>query len=147
MSQQPKGESPYQDIIGLPRHSSTRHKHMPLADRAAQFAPFAALIGHAALIQETARRTDAKLMLDEGQKDALNRLLLALAAHLDDLPEVSITYFLQDARKEGGAYVTATGCVKKVDDYERSVIMRDGTVIPIEDIVAIDGIVQVGGMG
>jgi len=129
----------YDDIINLPHKQSTRRSHMSLYDRAAQFSPFAALTGHDAAIKETARLTDKKVELDEGSKERLNMRLQLILENLISTPEVTITYFMPDERKTGGAYVEAVGIVKKVDEYEQIVIMRDGRKIPIDDIINIEG--------
>ena len=129
----------YDDIINLPRPISKTHPPMPMMDRAAQFSPFAALTGYDAAIKETARLTDEKIELDEYAKDALNERLQILAERIKEHPEIAITYFQPDAKKNGGAYVTAIGAVKKIDEYERFVVMTDGTAIFIEDIIRIDG--------
>ena len=129
----------YDDIINLPRPISKTHPPMSAMDRAAQFSPFAALTGYDAAIKETARLTDEKIELDEYAKDALNERLQILAERIKDHPEIAITYFQPDAKKNGGAYVTAIGAVKKIDEYERFVVMTDGTGIFIEDIIRIDG--------
>jgi hypothetical protein len=112
---------------------------MSTLDRAAQFSPFAALTGYDAAVKETARLTDERIEPDEGTKVAMNERLLMIQEQLDDQSQVSITYFQPDNRKDGGAYIVATGCVKKLDEYERSVVMMDGTKIPIDDIIEIDG--------
>jgi hypothetical protein len=112
---------------------------MPLLDRAAQFAPFAALTGHGDAIKETARLTEAKIELDEEEKARLNDRLAFIIEHIGDTPEISITYFLPDGRKSGGAYITKTGAIKKVDDFERTVVMMDDAAIPIEDVIVIEG--------
>jgi len=130
----------YDDIINLPHHRSTRHPHMPPADRAALFSPFAALTGHGEAIIETARLTDSKAELSEEVKTYLNARLSFLAENIKDNPEISVTYFLPDERKAGGAYVVKTGPVKKINEYEHTLVMHDGTAIPIKDIVAIDGV-------
>lgn len=129
----------YDDIIHLPHHVSATRPQMSALDRAAQFSPFAALTGYDAAIKEAARLTDKRLELDESVKEALNEKLQIIAGHLKDRPEVSITYFQPDIRKAGGAYVTADGAVKKIDEYERVVLMTDGIVIPIDEIFSIDG--------
>ena len=128
----------YDDIINLPHHVSTTHTHMALIDRAAQFSPFAALTGYNECIRETARITDTRIELDEGEKAILDERLQIMAEHLDMQPVVSITYFKADNKKDGGAYLTAAGVVKKIDAYERNVKMTDGTVIPMEDIININ---------
>ncbi|WP_066716216.1 hypothetical protein [Clostridium sp. Marseille-P299] len=129
----------YDDIIHLPHHVSTKHPHMALIDRAAQFSPFAALTGHGAAIKETARLTDERVELDEYMKNVLSNKLQIIAERLKDKPEIEITYFQPDEKKNGGAYVTAAGSVKKIDKYERIVVMTDRKEISIDDIVAIEG--------
>lgn len=129
----------YDDIINLPHHVSTTHPHMTVIDRAAQFSPFAALTGFDAAIKETARLADKRVELDEYIKDALNDRLQIIADRIKEHPEITITYFQPDAKKSGGAYVTAIGTAKKIDEYERVVTMANGTVIPIDEIISIDG--------
>lgn len=129
----------YDDIINRPRPNPKRHPRMSAINRAAQFSPFAALTGYGDAVAETARLTDMRVELDEDRRAALNeKLLLALGVD-DERPEIAITYFVPDSKKAGGAYVTATGRVKKIDEYERVVIMLDGTRVPVEEIVEIDG--------
>lgn len=130
---------PYNDIINLPHHVSATRPRMSAIDRAAQFAPFAALTGHEEAVKESARLTDARLELGEYVKDSLNEKLGIIAGRLEDCLEISITYFQPDAKKAGGAYVTAFGSVKKIDEYERIIIMANGIKIPIREIVEIDG--------
>lgn len=129
----------YDDIINLPHHVSTKHPQMPLIDRAAQFAPFAALTGYDAAVKETARLTDVRIELDEYTMDALRDRLQMIADRLEENPEITVTYFQPDAKKEGGAYVTAAGAVKKIDEYKQVVVMAHGTVIPFDKIVSIEG--------
>ena len=129
----------YEDIINLPHHVSPTRPQMPMSDRAAQFAPFAALTGYDAAIKETGRLTDEKIELDEEALTALDMKYQFLMDALDDAPEVTITYFQPDERKAGGKYVSATGAVKKVDDFERRITMRDGTRVPMDDVLSIDG--------
>ena len=131
--------NPYVDIINLPHHQSAIHLHMSSYDRAAQFSPFAALTGYEDAVTETARLTDVKIDLDDYDKAALNERLNMIQDTLDEQPEVSITYFLPDKWKSGGAYVTVTGVVKKIDEYEHIVLMRDALKIPIDDIAKING--------
>lgn len=130
----------YDDIIHLPHHVSTKHPHMALLDRAAQFSPFAALTGHEAAIKETARLTDERVELDENRKEALDMQLQWIEQHMAERPEVTFTYFKQDERKSGGAYVTVTGVVKKIDVYEHRIVLEDGVNFGIEDIVEIEGV-------
>ena len=129
----------YDDIINLPHHQSATRPHMSNYDRAAQFSPFAALTGHEAAIKETARQTDEKLMLSDEAIAELNEKLNLIAETIGTQQRVRITYFVPDNKKAGGAYITCSGCVKKFDEYEHTVIMEDKTVIPIEQISDIDG--------
>ena len=129
----------YNEIINLPHHVSKTRPQMPMSDRAAQFAPFAALTGYDAAIKETGRLTDERIELDEEALTALDLKYQLLMEALDEAPKVTITYFQPDERKAGGAYVTATGAVIKVDDFERLITMQDGTKIPMDDILSIDG--------
>ena len=122
----------YRDIIDLPAPVSSRHPQMPLQNRAAQFMPFAALTGYGDAIEETARVTDAKLELTEDELLILDQQLAELRPLLSQRPEVTFVYFEPDARKEGGAYITRAGIVKKIDDYGRSILLEDGTVIPMD---------------
>ncbi len=132
-------KGPYDDIINLPHHVSDKRLQMPMQDRAAQFSPFAALTGYDSAIRETARLTDAKLELTEETMAVLNMKLQMIADSITDQPELSFTYFRPDEKKSGGAYVTVSGAVKKVDDYNRLVILQSGERIPIDDLIDIEG--------
>ena len=134
-----KLESKYEEIMKHPHHVSKTRPKMPMSDRAAQFAPFAALTGYDSAIKETGRLTDERIELDEEALTALDMKYQLLMDALDDEPEVTITYFQPDERKAGGKYVSANGAVKKVDDFERRITMRDGTRIPMDDVLSIDG--------
>ena len=129
----------YDDIINLPHHVSATRPHMTAVDRAAQFSPFAALTGYDSAIKETARLTDKRIQLDESVKDSLSDRLQIIADRIQEHSEIAITYFQPDAKKKGGAYVTAISSIKKIDEYERVVVMNDGKAIPIGEIVSIDG--------
>ena len=129
----------YEEIINLPHHVSKTRPQMPMSDRAAQFAPFAALTGYDSAIKETGRLTDEKIELDEEALTALNMRYQLLMDALDEEPEVEITYFKPDERKAGGEYVSVTGTIKKVDDFERLITMQDGMKIPMDDVLNIDG--------
>ncbi len=128
----------YDDIIDLPHHVSKNHPQMPMADRAAQFSPFAALTGHHAMIEETERLTEERIELDEREQEAIALQLRQLKEKAEERPEVAIRFFLPDGRKTGGSYHTVTGRVKKVDEYGKRVVMEDGTGIPMEDIYGIE---------
>lgn len=131
--------SRYEDIIGLPHHVSPTHPHMAPLDRAAQFSPFAALTGHEAAIAETARLTEKRVELDEDRKTVLDEKLQILRVHLAERPEIAITYFKPDEKKEGGAYLTAWGSIKKIDEYAGCLVMEDETILPIANLFAIEG--------
>ena len=122
----------YDDIINLPHHVSKKHPQMSLHDRAAQFSPFAALTGHKAAINETARLTDEKQILSEDVIAKLNEQLNK--ENIGTNPIVTITYFVPDDKKSGGAYISNTGVVKKINEYNHTVVLTDKTVIPIEQI-------------
>ena len=124
----------YDDIINLPHHVSKKHPQMSLHDRAAQFSPFAALTGHKAAINETARWTDEKQILSEDVIAKLNEQLNLIKENIGTNPIVTITYFVPDDGKSGGAYISNTGVVKKINEYNHTVILTDKTVIPIEQI-------------
>ena len=131
--------SKYEEIMKHPHHVSKTRPQMPMSDRAAQFAPFAALTGYDAAIKETGRLTDERIELDVEALSALDMKYQLLMEALDEAPEVTITYFQPDERKAGGKYVSAVGTVKKIDDFERRITMRDGTRIPMDDVLSIDG--------
>lgn len=129
----------YDDIINLPHPTSKKHPRMSLYARAAQFSPFAALTGHEAAIKETVRQTDAKQVLSEEVIAELNKKLYLIGETIGTQQMVEITYFVPDAKKDGGAYITCSGCVKKIDKYKHTVVMTDQTIIPIEQISNIEG--------
>lgn len=128
----------YDDIIMLPRHVSKTHPPMPAADRAAQFAPFAALTGHYDAVKETARLTEERVELDESCKAVLDGKLQDIRRRLGEEPAVTVTYFVPDERKSGGSYETAAGCVRKIDEYERVLVLTDGTRIPVSELLEIE---------
>lgn len=125
----------YDDIIHLPHPTSARHPRMPMVDRAAQFSPFAALVGYGAAIQETARLTDQKAELTEEEQALLDEKLRLL---LDTGAAGRITYFQPDGKKSGGSYLTAFGVVRRIDALHHIAVLADGTAIPIEDIMSIE---------
>lgn len=131
--------SKYDEIINFPHHVSKTRPQMPMSDRVAQFSPFAALTGYDSAIRETGRLTDEKIDLDEESLNALNVRYQMLTDALEERPEVRITYFKPDERKAGGAYVTTAGAVRKIDDFEQTIIMQDGTRIPMGDVLSLEG--------
>ena len=127
----------YDDIIDLPHPTSAKHPRMSISDRATIFSPFAALTGHAAAIQETARLTDRRIELDEDTRTELDRRQAILLEHIGEQPEVTITWFQPDEKKDGGAYVTTIGRLKKIDQVERMLFLLDGSKIPLDDVAGI----------
>lgn len=137
MSEYYKNAHRYDDIINLPHHQSSERVHMSLHDRAAQFAPFAALSGHEEAIEETARLTDTQVVLDDAEIDRINETLQSLASRIEERPVISITYFKKDTLKSGGAYLSDVGIIKKLDALEHVVILENGMRISMQDIVKI----------
>lgn len=130
----------YDDIIHLPRPASPRRAKMSMVDRGAQFSPFAALVGYDAAIQETARRTGCRVELTDGEKLRLNEAIQEITDRLPTQPEIRITWFVPDLRKDGGEYVTEECRVKKIDPYGRGLALSDGRRIAFEDIIALEQI-------
>ena len=130
--------SKYEDIINMPHHVSKKHPHMSMLDRAAQFAPYAALTGHKDLIDETARLTDRKIDLNEEEKDILNYKLKIILEQIDLKPMVNITYFVKDDKKQGGCYLSITSIIKKFDEYRKTIVLEDKLEIKLDDIFDIE---------
>jgi len=128
----------YDDIISLPHHQSAVRAHMSMRDRAAQFAPFAALTGYGEEVAETARLTDRKIELSEEQLDELNARINLLKDKLNECPEICITFFIADDKKNGGAYQEIIGVVKKIDNYARMIEMENGDIISVDNIYSIE---------
>ena len=131
--------SRYDDMIYMQKPTPTCKPRMSLYERAAQFSPFAALTGYEDAVEETARLTDARLELSEDMKTILNEKMQMIVDNLGADPIVTITYFVPDKKKAGGAYVDVTGIVKEIDEYERCIVMTDKKKIPIEQVRAIEG--------
>lgn len=129
--------SRYDDIINLPHHVSPTRQRMSMHDRAAQFAPFAALVGYDDAVAETARLTESRPELDEQEQQAINERLAYIADHIPEQPEVRIKYFVPDERKSGGAIVEIFGKVKKISATDETIVMADGCIIPITDVMDI----------
>ena len=127
----------YEDIIDLPHPTSVRHPRMSRISRAAQFSPFAALTGHEAAITETARLTDQKMELTEEAKAELDQIQQMLLEHMAEKPEVTVTWFQPDERKEGGAYRKTVGLLKKIDTVQRMLCFHNGAQISLDDIMEI----------
>lgn len=129
---------PYDDMIDLPHPTSKKHPRMSIRDRVAIFSPFAALSSHGAAIAETARLTDRRMELDEDTKEELDQKQAVLMEHIEEQPEATVTWFQPDERKEGGAYLTVTGRLKKLDEVERILSLRDGTAILLENVIDLE---------
>lgn len=125
-------DTKYDDIIGLPHYEPKYHQRMPMANRAAQFAPFAALTGHGAAIDETARLTDMKPELSAEQQHELSqRLTQVMERHTP----VTITCFIPDSRKSGGRYADITGVIKKIDTIDRTLTLTDGQMLDLDSMI------------
>lgn len=129
--------SDYDDIINLPHHQSKNHPHMSMHDRAAQFAPFAALTGYDDAIKEARRLTDSKPELDENQLEELDQKLADLMTRIEEHPEVTITYFEPDDNKDGGEYIAYDGRLSKIDYVRKALIFEDNKTISLIDILKI----------
>lgn len=127
----------YDDIIHLARPVSPKRTPMSRYDRAAQFSPFAALTGYDGVIAESARLTERQAELDEGGRAELDAKLREIQKNIADMPQITVTFFREDGRKDGGAYITVTGQVKKIDPYSQMLVFLDGTGIDIGSIYQI----------
>lgn len=128
----------FDDIINHEYIKSSRRKQMTMVERASQFGAFRAVVGHEDALRETARLTDKKIEPDEYTKIKLNEKLQMLKAS-ENPKDVTITYFVPDDKKSGGAYITKTGFVIQIKEYEKEVVLQDGTKILIDDILDIEG--------
>lgn len=136
MKQKPRNS--YEDMLELSHPVSKIHPQMPRRDRAAQFAPFAALTGYEEAVREAARFTEEKMILDEDSKEQLDWKLRCLQEKVKEKPTITVTYFLKDEKKKGGKYVTVTGVLKKIDSYTHQFVLENGEEIPMEDIVSLE---------
>lgn len=132
-------DNSYDDIINLPMPVSTKRHRMSRENRAAQFAPYAALKGHNLVIKEAGRLTDERIELDDYEKDEINRRIQIISERIDEKDEVSITFFVPDNKKSGGSYRTTNGTVKKINDCDPTIILDSGEKIPMDDVIFIDG--------
>ena len=132
-----KNSGKYEDIINLPHHVSKKHPRMSLEARSAQFAPFAALNGYDELIKETARETNQRIEINEELKAILDEKLRLIKEKINIKPNITVTYFVPDIKKDGGKYVTATGSIIKIDEYKHKIILENKTEIPISEIIEI----------
>lgn len=132
-----KYDHSYDDIINLPHHVPKKHPPMSLYARSAQFAPFAALTGYEDAVRETARETNERIEIDDELKLILDGKIQILFEKIKVKPEVTFTYFIPDLRKDGGAYVTFEGIIKKIDMFEQKIYLADNTEIPINEVIDI----------
>jgi hypothetical protein len=137
MKQILKDSHQYDDIIHLPHPVSAVHPPMSVENRAAQFAPFAALTGYEEAVEETGRRTQRRKILEEDEREELDRILQRILENRDNM-KISITYFVPDERKQGGSYETIEGCIHRIDQYERILVLDNGTGIPLDDIMNLE---------
>ena len=127
----------YEDIINLPHYEPIYHPRMSIDKRAGQFAPFAALVGYDEEIEETARLTTRKHILDGESVDKLNENLNIIKENVNKHLEIKITYFIADLKKEGGKYINKTGKVKTLDLVNGYIKMIDNEKIYLGDITEI----------
>ena len=111
---------------------------MSIEDRAAQFSPFAAVVGYDDTVEETARFTDSMIELSEDEVVLLNGALTRLRESIEDKPQIRVTYFVPDAKKDGGEYVSKTGIVKRIDEYENALIFTDGEKVDVSSIIKVE---------
>ena len=128
----------YDDIMDKDRPVLVQYPRMPVADRAAQFSPFAALNGHSAAIAETARQTDCRIVLEEDERERLDENLQVILGHLAERPQVTLTYFVEDEKKQGGVYKTLSGRVTSMDAYGGILHLATGESIPVADVIALE---------
>ncbi len=128
----------YDDIIALDRPISKTRTKMSLRDRAAQFAPFAALVGYESAVKETARLTERMVALTEEEQDRLNEKLYQMLLLDEEERNIVVTHFVPDAKKSGGEYVTQRGVLKKIDSYQQLIVLKDKTAIQIQYIKQVE---------
>lgn len=128
----------YGDIINLGHPTSKKHPRMPIRDRAAQFAPFAALVGYDDAVEETARVTDDMIEQSEEMKAVIDEKLRYLSERIGEMPTVIVTYFMPDKKKSGGEYKIFEGRVKRLDDYDAVMIFEDGKRISYDKIYSVE---------
>ena len=140
-------KNPYADIIHLPHHQSASRPQMSMLNRAAQFSPYAALVGFDGVIAETGRLTERKIELSDTEKESIDQKLTLIddAIRREEHPEITIRYFVPDALKDGGSYRDYSGLVRNIDAVERTVVFfaengrSRGKAVRIDDILEIHG--------
>lgn len=129
----------YKDIINLPHHVSKTRKPMSLYNRAAQFAPFAALTGYDDAIKEIARLTNERIEINDELREIINFKVQMIKEQIGKKPSISVTYFIPDKTKNGGEYKTINGIVKKINEYEKFIALENNQKIPMCEIISIFG--------
>ena len=127
----------YDDIIDRKRPFYPDLPPMSIHDRAAQFSPFAALVGYEDAVEETGRLTDERREISEDEINELNRQLQKLEEELCDRPEIRITYFIPDRKKDGGSYHSKVGKVRTIDHYNNAIVFEDKDAVRIKDMYSI----------
>ena len=127
----------YASIIDI-KHFEPKHERMSLYARSAQFAPFAALTGYEEEVLETGRLTSERIEIEEGLKEIINGELLKIKEAIKDKPIIKVTYFVKDAKKKGGKYVTLENSIKRIDEYKKELVFIDNTKVKIEDVIKLD---------
>ena len=131
----------YDNIINLPHYELKNHKRMPIESRAAQFSPFSALTGYSESLKETARLTDKKIELSDDMKYIIDMKLQTIEEHIKEQPQITISYFQKDSKKDGGKYLEYSGVVKRIDSVEKKIIFIDKKTISLFDILDIKEII------
>ena len=129
----------YEEIINMPHHISERHPPLEKDSYTAQFSPFESLTGFDIVVEEVARVTDNMICIDEDEKSRLSDMIVEIIKNIDSKPEITFRYFIPDAEKDGGKFVSVNGTVKKYSDADNTIMLSDGTIIPVESIVDIQG--------
>ena len=127
----------YKDMLDMPHHVSLNRKQMPQYDRAAQFAPFAALTGYGEAINETGRIVEKKKILTDDEEDKIGQQLYYLSEHVKENIEVTIIHFVPDKKKDGGSYKSSKGIIKKIDEYDLSITFTDKSNVKFDNILSI----------
>ncbi len=127
----------YEDIIDLKRPMTQKPK-MAIEERAAQFAPFAALTGHESTISQTARITQKRIELEEHEQEILDRKLKNIELKLNEKPQIIITHFVPDNIKEGGEYVKTNAIIRKIDKVHRMIFLQNNEVLKIDDVIDLE---------
>ena len=127
----------YNDIIDLPYKKSEKYAHMSISDRAAQFAPFSALTGYSDVVDEVGRLTSSRIELDEYEVELINRELKYVLDNIAQKPLATVTYFVPDKKKSGGKYNTVKDRISNIDEYEHTVELLSGVIIPMDQIMTL----------